>query len=108
MGLDYLELSPASDGHSVDQMGFDGVAGVKVGYETLAKLDEGRRGILIQGAVGRGEAVAGAVARGIAFALGGDGSSGTGAVGAGGLDLFQRPHSDASIGCGWRRARGSE
>ena len=85
--LDYLELSPAGDGHGVDQVGFDSVAGVKVGYETLAKLDEGGRGILAQRWVGRGKAVAGAVARGVAFAVGGDGSSGTSAVGAGGFDL---------------------
>ncbi len=88
MGLDDLELSPASDGHGVDQVAFDGVAGMEVCYETSAELDEGRRGILAQGCVGRGEAVAGAVAGGIAFALGGDGSSGTGAIGAGGLNLF--------------------
>jgi hypothetical protein len=88
LGLDDLKLSPVGDGHRVDQVGFDGVAGLEVGCEIIAKLDEGRWRILVQGAVGGGEAVADAVAGGIAFALGGDGSSGTGAVGAGGLDLF--------------------
>ena len=88
MGLDDLELSPASDGHGMDQMGFDTVARVKASYETGAEFDEGRGGILIQGAVGGGEAVAAAVAGGIALALSGDGSSRTGAIGAGSLDLF--------------------
>ena len=88
LGLDDLEPSPVCDGHGVDQVGFDGVAGLKVGYVTLAKLDEGSRGTLAQGWVGRGKAMAGAVARGIALALCGDGSSRTRAVGAGGLDLF--------------------
>ncbi len=88
LGLDYLELSPVGYGHGVDQAGFYCVAGVEVGYETGAEFEEGGGGILVQRVVGRGEAVAGAVAGGIAFALGGGGSSGTGAVGAGGLNLF--------------------
>ncbi len=62
----------------VDQPGFDGVARVEVSHEIVAELDEGSRGILVQGAVGDGEAMARAVAGGIALALGGDGSSGTG------------------------------
>lgn len=99
MGLNDLELSPAGDGHGMDQMSFDHIARLKASYETGAEFDEGRGGILIQGAAGGGEAVAVAVAGGIALALSGDGSSGTGAVGAGGLDLFQGPHSDVSIGC---------
>jgi len=88
LGMDYLELSPVGDGHGVDQPGFDGVAGVKVGYETGAELHERVGRILVEGWVGRREAVTGAVAGGIALALGGDGSSGTGTVGAGGCDLF--------------------
>ena len=39
-----------------------------------------------------GAAVAEVVAGGVAFALDGDGSSGAGAVGAGGLDLFFGSH----------------
>ncbi len=89
LGLDDLELSPAGDGHGVDQMGLNDVPGVDVGYEIIAKLDVGTRGILAQGWVGRGEAAAGAVAGGIAFALGGDGSFGTGAVGAGDWICFR-------------------
>jgi hypothetical protein len=88
LGLNYLELSPVGDGYGVDQPGIDGVAGVEVGYEIIEKLDEGSWRLLIQGAVGGGEAVAGAVAGRIAFSPGGSGSSGTGTVEAGGLDLF--------------------
>lgn len=86
--LDYLELPPVGDGHGMDKASFDCVARVEVGYETGAEIEERSRGILVQGAVGRGEAMAGAVAGGIALALNGNGSSGTGAVSAGGLDLF--------------------
>ena len=87
LGLHDLELSPVGDGHGVDQLGFGDIARPETGQETGAKFDEGCGGIMVQRWVGRGEAVAGTVARGIALALGGDGSSGTGAIGAGGLDL---------------------
>ncbi len=88
LGLDDLELSPVDDGHGVDQLGFGDIAGSEAGHETGAEFDEGCGSILVERWVGRGEAVAGAVAGGVALALGGDGSSGTGAVGARGLDLF--------------------
>ncbi len=76
------------DGHGVNQLGFGHIAGPEAGHETGAEFDEGCGGIMVEGWVGRGETVTGAVAGGIALALGGDWSSGTGAVGAGGLDLF--------------------
>ena len=88
LGPDDLEFSPVGDGHGVDQLGFGDIAGAEAGHEPGAELDEGCGGIMVERWVGRGEAVAVAVAGGIAFALGGDGSSGTGAVGAGGFDLF--------------------
>jgi hypothetical protein len=72
----------------MNQMGFDHVARVEIGEEACSEFDEWRRRILIQGTVGGGEAVASAVARGMALAPSGGGSSGAGAVGAGGLDLF--------------------
>ena len=52
--------------------------------------------------------MAGTVAGGIALALGGDGSSGTGAVGAGGGDLCRGPHFIVSIGWGGGGAEGSK
>jgi hypothetical protein len=48
LGLDYLELSPVGDGHGVDETGFDCVAGMEVGCETGAELDECGWGILLQ------------------------------------------------------------
>jgi len=47
LGLDDLEPSPVGDCHGVDQVGFDRVAGMEVGYEISAKLDEGSGGILV-------------------------------------------------------------
>jgi hypothetical protein len=83
-------------------------AGPVTGHQTGAEFDEGCGRIMVEGWVGRGETVSSAVAEGIALALGGDRSSGTGAVGAGGLDLFQGPHFDVSIRWGGPWSPGSE
>jgi hypothetical protein len=88
LSLDDLELSPMGDGHDVDQLGFGYIAGPVAGHQTGAEFDKGCGGILVEGWVGRRETVTGAIARRIALALGGDRSSRTGAVGAGGFDLF--------------------
>lgn len=106
--LDDLKHSPMGHGHGVDQLGFGDIAGAVAGHETGAEFDEGCGGIMVERWVRRGEAVAGAVAGGVALALGGDGSSRTGAVGAGGGDLCWGAHFIVSIGWGWRRGRSSE
>jgi hypothetical protein len=98
LGLNDLEPSPMGDGHDVDESSFSEIAGLQAGEKTGAEVNEGCGGILIEGWVVGGEAVASAVAGGIALALGGDRSFGSGAVGAGGFDLFWGPHSLRSIG----------